>query len=88
MLLDGRKTRAFIDMQKFIPTKSAGQCRSHHQKRIQKNQSLDLTLAKFYRDNYVERLLDYEHLERELKYFAEKAFKDDMIDEEEFSRIC
>ena len=71
MLVDGRQTRVFTHMHKYIPSKSSGQCRSHHQKRVKKNKnSLDLTLSKFYREHYVERLLDYDHLARELHYFA------------------
>ena len=53
MLIDGRQARAFTHMHRFIPNKTSGQCRSHHQKRVKKNNnSLDLTLSKFYREHY------------------------------------
>ena len=85
---DGRKNKVFIDMCKFIPKRSPGQCRSHHQKRIKKNgNSVDLTLSRFYRDHYTYRLLDYDHLEKELTFFIDKALENKLIDQEKHDNI-
>ena len=85
---DGRKNRVFIDMSKFIPKRSPGQCRSHHQKRIKKNgNSVDVTLSKFYRDHYTYRLLDYDHLEKELTFFIDTALENKLIDKEKHENL-
>lgn len=57
-----RPSKVFKDMHRFIPTRSAAQCRTHHQKRVKNQPYLEALLAFFYRENYTERLLSQEHL--------------------------
>lgn len=59
---DGRKTKIFKHMNRFIPSRNTTKCRSHHQKKVPQYNQLLGVLARFYRENYIERDLDYIHL--------------------------
>lgn len=70
-----RQSKIFKDMHRFIPGRLSSQCRTHHQKRMKNGSSLKEVLYRFYKENYTERLLDVNHLIRELNYFIDQSYE-------------
>jgi hypothetical protein len=67
-----KNSNIFKEMEAFIRSKNAEQCRSHHQKRTQAKDILEI-LKTFYHHYYEIRFLDGEHCRMELAHYLTKV---------------
>lgn len=78
-----KSTKIYVDMSRFIKSKTATQCRTHHEKRIsdykgkeEKTEKPEVKyLKQFYYEKYVIRRLPEDHLKTELMFFLDEMRK-------------
>lgn len=81
----------YVEMSRFIPSRSKVQCRSHHEKMIgrfkdhpqaEKKDLELLNIRAFFRDHIALRLLDSNHLLKEIDHHLQKKHRSGIVTKE------
>lgn len=95
MTSNKKSTKIYVDMARFIKSKTPTQCRTHHEKRIsdykrnkeEKDKPEVKYLQQFYYEKYVIRRLPEDHLKTELMFFLDEMRKIEAITDSQLEEL-